>query len=116
MVGIIIFLLFLCLLLGIALGIALFYLWRFANIILLLENDFSEAVLTFQNAEESLEGCLSQPMFFDSPQVQMATMEALLGVRASKVALGKLIHKFTLRSKQKFVDIVESDRKDNQDE
>lgn len=110
MVGFLIFLILLCIALCVLLGVALFYLWRFANIILLLENDFSEALGVFREAEENLEDCLSQPMFFDSPQVQAATMEALLGIRASKVAVGKMIHKFTLRSKQKFVDIVEDDK------
>jgi hypothetical protein len=112
MIGFVILLIFLCLLLLAALTVAVFYLWRFANIILLLENDFSDAVEVFQNAEENLESCLSQPMFFDSPQVQMATMEALIGVRASKVAIGKLVHKFTLRSKQKFVDVVEEKKEE----
>jgi hypothetical protein len=94
--------------------VALFYLWRFANIILLLENDFSDAVEVLQSAEVSIEDCLSQPMFFDSKHVQAATMDALLGVRASKVAIGKLVHKFTLRSKQKFVDIVEEQKEDRE--
>ncbi len=114
MVGFLIFLIILCLLLFTVVGIALFYLWRFVNIILLLENDFSDAVEVLQGAEESIEDCLSQPMFFDSPQVQAATMDALLGVRASKVAIGKLVHKFTLRSKQKFVDIVEEEREERE--
>lgn len=113
MVGFLIFLLFLILLLGTGLVVALFYLWRFANIVLVLEDDISDAREVFLSAEESLESCLSQPMFFDSPQVQMATMEALLGVRASKVAIGKLIHKFTLRSKQKF-DVVEEREDDDE--
>lgn len=113
MVGFLIFLILLSLLLGTALVVALFYLWRFANIILVLENDFSDAVEVFRGAEQSLESCLSQPMFFDSPQVQMATMESLLGVRASKVAIGKLVHKFTLRSKQKF-DVVEERESDDE--
>ena len=91
---------------------ATFYLWKFARIMLILENDFSEATETFQDAEQTLTECLEMPMFFDSPDVQRATVNALDGIRTSKVALAGLIRKFTQRSQQKYIEVVESAKDD----
>lgn len=87
--------------------IATFYLWKFVRIFLILEDDFSEATETLQNAEQTLTACLELPMFFDSPEVQRATMEALDEIRTSKVAVAGLVRKFTQRSQQKYVEVVE---------
>lgn len=99
---------FLCLLLAGLLGVALFYLWRFARILLILENDFSEATEVLQEAEQGLEQCLALPMFFDSPEVQKATLHALEGVKASRVALAGLVRTFTQRSKQKYIEVIDT--------
>jgi hypothetical protein len=101
-----------CLFLLALLVVAAIYLWRFARILLILENDFSEATETLQDAEQTLGACLDLPMFFDSPEVQKATMEALEGIKASKVAVAGLVRKFTQRSKQKYVEVVEVARDD----
>lgn len=87
---------------------ATFYLWKFARIILILENDFSETTETLQDAEQTLTECLELPMFFDSPDVQRAASNALNGIRASKVAVAGLVRKFTQRSKQKYIEVVET--------
>jgi hypothetical protein len=92
--------------------LATFFLWKFARIILILENDFSDATETLQNAEQTLNACLKLPMFFDSPQVQRATMEALDEIRTSKIAIAGLIRKFTQRSKQKYIEVVEVEKEE----
>jgi len=92
--------------------LATFFLWKFARIILILENDFSDATETLQNAEQTLNACLELPMFFDSPQVQRATMEALDEIRTSKIAIAGLIRKFTQRSKQKYIEEVEVEKEE----
>jgi hypothetical protein len=92
--------------------LATFFLWKFARIILILENDFSDATETLQNAEQTLNACLELPMFFDSPQVQRATMEALDEIRTSKIAIAGLIRKFTQRSKQKYIEVVEVEKEE----
>lgn len=102
-------LIILCLLLGIALGFSVYYLWKFARVILILQDDFSETTEALQDAEQAISDCLATPMFFDSPQVQQATMNALEGVKAAKVAVGKMVAKFTQRSKQKYVEVVEKE-------
>lgn len=89
-------------------GVATYYLWHFARIILILESDFSEATDSLQNAEQTLDGLLQLPMFFDSPEVQKATMNALDGIRTAKISVAGLVRKFTERSKQKYVEIIET--------
>lgn len=101
------FLILLCLLLAGLLVVSVFYLWRFASIILILENDFSETTEVLRDAEKSIEDCLALPMFFDSPQVQQATMNALEGVKAAKLAVAKMVAKFTQRSKEKYIEVRE---------
>lgn len=93
-------------------GAALFYLWRFAKIILILENDFSEATDTLQTIENTLEDLLNIPMFFDSPDHQRLAFDAIETVKISKVSLAGLIRKFTQRSRQKYIEEIE-DSKDN---
>ena len=104
------FLILLCFFLMGLLGIAGFYLWRFARIILILQDDFSETTEALQDAEHSLGECLALPMFFDSPEVQRATINALESVKVTKVVFGKMVAKFTQRSKQKYVEVVETTR------
>ena len=87
---------------------ATFYLWKFARIILILENDFSEATETLQDAERTMTECLELPMFFDSPEVQRATMEALDSIKTAKFSVAGMVRKFTQRSKQKYIEVIES--------
>jgi len=108
----VVFLILLCLLLFGLLLVSWFYLWRFASIILILENDFSETTEVLQEAEKAIEDCLVLPMFFDSPQVQQATINALEGVKAAKVAVAKMVVKFTQRSKQKYIEVHEVAREE----
>lgn len=89
---------------------ATFYLWKFARIILILENDFSEVTETLQDAEKTMTNCLELPMFFDSPSVQAATIEALNGIRVAKIAVAGMVSKFTQRSRQKYIEVVETEK------
>lgn len=107
-----IFLFFLCLILAALLTISLVYLWKFARIILILQEDFSEVTESLQDAERSIDNCLNLPMFFDSPEVQQATVNALEGVKMAKMSVSKMIGKFTQRSKQKYVEVVEVEKEE----
>jgi hypothetical protein len=90
-------------------GTATFYLWKFARIILILENDFSEVTETLQAVEDGLTACLELPMFFDSPEVQRVTVSALEDIKVAKVAVAGMVRKFTQRSKQKYIEYTEKD-------
>ena len=47
-------------------------------------------------------------MFFDSPEVQRAAMEALDSIKTAKVSVAGMVSKFTQRSKQKYIEVVET--------
>lgn len=109
-----IYLLILLLLIVLAWAVAAtFYLWRFARIILILENDFSEATEVLQNAEDALEACLEIPMFFDSPEIQRAALEGMDTIRVAKLGFAGMIRKFTQRSRQKYVEVVDDAKDDS---
>jgi hypothetical protein len=92
--------------------VATIYLWRFARILLILENDFSEVTEALQDAEQTMGNVLDLPMFFDSPEVQRATMEALESIKAAKIPVAGMVRKFTQRSKQKYIEVVEVAREE----
>lgn len=101
-------LIIICLLLTALLAVSFIYLWRFSKIILVIEDDFSEAVEALQESEDLITECLEQPMFFDSPDLQRRTIEALDGVKASRIVIAKLIDRFTQLSKQKYI-VIETE-------
>jgi len=97
------------LMLLVVLGIAATYLWRFSNIILLLEDDFSEAIESLESVEASLEKILKMQLFFDSKEVKMVVQESMAELKAGKIAVTRLVQKFVDRSKQKYVVIQEEE-------
>lgn len=98
-----------CLLLVILLAASLFYLIRFARIIMILEDDFSDAIEAFEDTEKTFEKILGMRLFFDSREVQMAVQEAMSEIKANKVAINRVALRFVERSKQKYTVIVEEE-------
>lgn len=88
---------------------SVFYLIRFAKIILVIEDDFSDAVEAFANTEELLTKILEMKMFFDSKEVQITVHQVLNEVRENKVAINRMALRFVERSKQKYVTIIEEE-------
>jgi len=99
----------LSLVLLIALGAALFYLIRFARIIMIIEDDFSDAVEALEDTEKTLEKILGMRLFFDSKEVQMVVQEAMSEVKKSKMSVNRVALKFVERSKQKYTVVVEEE-------
>lgn len=100
------FLAFLLFLTLIALGVSIYYLVRFARIIMILEDDFSESVQDLRDCEATIGNLLSMQMFFDSKEVKLAVMDALEGVKAARMSVMKMVRKFTERSKQKYIKVL----------
>lgn len=101
------FLLFLLIVLGVGLIVSIYYLLRFAKIILILEDDLSEAIETLTKSEQTLNQILSMRLFFDSPEVKMVVMDAMQDIKLCKIAVEGVIRRFVQRSKQKYVKVVE---------
>lgn len=88
---------------------SVFYLLRFARIILVIEDDFSDAVEVFANTEELLVKILEMKLFFDSKDVQITVHQVMNEVRANKAVVNRMALRFVERSKQKYVSYVEED-------
>ena len=99
----------LSLLLLILLGVAIFYLIRFARIIMIIEDDFSDAIEALEDTEKALEKILGMRLFFDSKEVQMVVQEAMSEVKNNKMSLNRVALRFVERSKQKYTVIVEEE-------
>lgn len=88
--------------LTVCLGIAGFFLVRFARIIMSIEDSLSEGLGAFERSEESLTNLLKMQMFFESKEIQVATKSALDDVTLSKMAIAQVVKDFTRLSKQKY--------------
>jgi hypothetical protein len=104
-------LLLLCFLLIVALSVTIYYAFRFAKIIFLVEDDLSVSLETLDQCVESFDKILSMKLFFDSPDVRPVLTEAMYEIKTSKLAVQNIIAKFTEKSKQKYVrlELDESD-------
>ena len=112
----VLFLALLCLLLTGALVFVIYYALRWARIIFILEDDLGDAIEIHERTIETLETIQKTPMFFDSPELQVAVKEALDNVKICQIATQKLIHSFTQRSKQKYIRIVDKPQEDEASE
>lgn len=99
----------LSLMLLILLGASIFYLIRFARIIMIIEDDFSDAVEALEDTEKTLEKILGMRLFFDSKEVQIVVQEAMAEVKKSKMSVNRVALKFVERSKQKYTVVVEEE-------
>jgi hypothetical protein len=103
MIAIIIILLFLIVLLLTVIGFAAFYLLRFSRIILSIEDTLSDALLTLQSTESSLESLANKQLFFESREIQQMVKESMEELSMSKLAVGQVIKNFTNLSNQKYI-------------
>ena len=99
----------LSLLLLILLGVAIYYIIRFARIIMIIEDDFSDAIEALEDTEKTLDKILGMRLFFDSKEVQIVVQEAMSEVKKSKISVNRVALKFVDRSKQKYTVVVEEE-------
>ena len=97
------FLVFICLILTGVLVFVIYHALRWARVIFLLEDDLAEAIEIHERTIETLETIQKTPMFFDSPELQVAVREALDNVKICQIATQKLINTFTQRTSYKGV-------------
>lgn len=86
---------------------ASFYLWKFAKIIMIFEDDLSEAINSLNEVEDSINKVLSMQMFFDSPEVKQAVQKVLEQIKLCRLSMQKVVQRFTARSKQQYVTVWE---------
>lgn len=88
---------------------SVFYLIRFAKIILVIEDDFSDAVEVFVKTEELLTKISEMKLFFDSKEIQLTVHQVLNEVRENKMVINSMALRFVERSKQKYVTVIEEE-------
>lgn len=104
-----IFLLIIIFILLVILAIGGHFAFRWAKIIFILEDDFTEALKVHERSLETFDNVLSMQMFFDSPKVRETVIEALEDIKMCRIATQKLVQKFTERSKQKYITEIEEE-------
>jgi len=97
----------LILLLTTALCFAGYFLWKFAKIIMIFEDDLDDALEGLSSVENSIGEVLGIQMFFDSPEVRKSVQIVLEDIKLCKGTMNGIIHKFTARSKRKYVTVWE---------
>ena len=88
-----------------SLGLSCFFLWKFAKIIMIFEDDLSEATNNLNEVEDALEGVLTMQMFFDSPEVKQSVQSVIEQVKLCRISISKVVERFTARSKQQYTTV-----------
>lgn len=107
---------FISFVLFVALIVSWYYLFKFARIILAIEDDLSDAIETLLETETSINNLLTLKMFFDSKEIKTSVDRAMENLKISNIALTKVIQGFTRLSKQKYimVRVNEDEEKDQE--
>jgi hypothetical protein len=77
--------------------------YNWARIVMIVEDDLSDAIQTLNDTEETMNKLLSMQLFFDSPEVKMMVEASLSEVKMAKFEVNKVTQKFVQKSKQKYV-------------
>ena len=77
--------------------------YHWARIVMIVEDDLSDAIQTLNDTEETMNKLLSMQLFFDSPEVKMMVEASLSEVKMAKFEVNKITQKFVQKSKQKYV-------------
>lgn len=101
--------------LSVALGFALFYLYRFATYIIVIEEDLSDALEIFERSTETIEDILTNnKLIADSPEGRAMLNEILDDMKVCRASTVKVIDKFTKLSKQKYIQLIEDTQEENE--
>jgi len=92
-------------LLAASLLVSLYFLWKFVKIVMIFEDDLSAAIDALNSVEDTIDSILNMQLFFDSPEVRQVAQGILEEIRLCRAAIGKIVQRFTARSKQQFVTI-----------
>jgi len=103
------FLIFIICLLTAACAAVTYYLWKFATIIMVFEDDLEDSLEAMNNVDNTIKSLLEMQLFFDSPEVKEAVKNILDEVTLTRSILNLTIKKFTDRSTQKYITVWDDD-------
>ncbi len=89
-----------------------YYLIKFIKIIFIFEDDLDDAIEALQDAESTLDKVFGLKLYFDDKNILSVYSDALAAVRVSKLAIMKIIRRFTERSQHKYVIYEEKPEQD----
>lgn len=89
-------------LLSVVLIFCILYLVRFSKIIMVFEDDISDAINALNVVEDSINSVLQMQIFYDSPDVRKEVDKILEEVKICRLSINGLIERFTARSKQQY--------------
>lgn len=108
-----VFLAIVCSLLGVALYFSLKYMLKFAKIIMLLEDDLSDAADTHRSTADVLLRFSELQVYTDSPEIAKKLNQCREELQMSSMATEKLANTLTARSKQKYIRFEEEETRPN---
>jgi hypothetical protein len=90
------------------------FLYRWANIVFLIEDTLSEALAVHERTISTFQEILSLQVVFDSPHVKKAYEEILADVKVCKVATLKIVEAFTRLNKKQYIieEVVDKNSKE----
>lgn len=89
-------------------GYLLHKIYGFIQVIMVLEDDFSETIESLIVVDEKLEDVIKMPLFYDSPEIRTIVQNALDEVKICRVIVRKAASRFVERSAGEYIPI-ESD-------
>jgi hypothetical protein len=101
---------------AVALATAVYFLWKFAQIILVFEDDLSTAINNLNDVEDKMMAIIKMQMFFDSPEVKQKMDAVLDQVKICRVEIQAIIQRFTERSKQQYTTVWEEPPEDYEEQ
>ncbi len=108
---------FINILLFISLIAAIFYLIKFARIILNVEDALTDAIDVFEKTSQSANNLLKIEAYFESPEVKHSVSQLLGDIKLSNIELLRVIKNFTNLSKNKHIITVrEEDNNEEEDQ
>lgn len=99
---------FLSIFLATSLVVSLYYNWRFANLILKIEDSIEDTLDILDKRYEMMSAILKKPVFFDSPEVRQVIKEISVS-RDSILRIANILVEFSAKGDR----IEEEDRNDS---
>ena len=93
----------LCLILLGVLGVSVYFMIKFAMIIMVCEDDYSSVIDMLLQTQDSLDGILEMNLFFESPEVRESVEGAIEEVKLCRIEVTRAAERFVQKSNNKYV-------------
>lgn len=91
--------------------VAFYYLYKFAMIIMVFEDDITDVLSSLDEVDSALKGVDQLKMFFDDLELKRVVSNVMESVKMSRYNVNKMSKRFTDRSKRKYILIEDKQEK-----